>query len=183
MSADDPQDRKHLKRLLPHAYQGNATVHWVFNIENRETGYLTKEFFLNFQLVATHTFVRYNLVSPCICCMPDHIHLLLMGVKESSDQLLATKFLRRYLNKALHPYQFQKSPYDHVLKDDERKRRAFQKLSSYILENPFRGGLVESIDIPWDFSCAIVPGFPDLCPTADPDFWEKFWRIYSGLVD
>ena len=79
-------DEKHnLPRLNREAYKGVAVVHWVFNMEGRKTGWLDEGFFLRFQNLALHAFSRYGIVSPCVVAMPDHLHLLLMGISEQSD--------------------------------------------------------------------------------------------------
>ena len=60
--------------------------------------------------------------------MPDHIHLIWMGLEFDSDQLNGMSFLRRYLEPMLSPDKFQPQPHDHVLKQEERKRNAFEKV-------------------------------------------------------
>jgi len=177
------REHGHLPRLARPAYRGLAAVHWVFTVQDRRTGWLDESFFVRFQLVATHAFHRYRLVGPCLCLMPDHIHLLVLGVdEERSDQLAAMSFLRRQLRPHLAPCDWQRPAYDHVLRDHERQPDAFVKTASYIRANPFRAGLVPDEASPWPFACAVVPGYPDLDPAAD-DFWERFWRIYDRLVN
>ncbi|MEO0414427.1 MAG: hypothetical protein AAF226_05690 [Verrucomicrobiota bacterium] len=171
-------DKRNLPRLDRSAYRGRAVVHWVFNVADRKTGWLNEPFFLEFQLAATHTFARYDLVSPCICLMPDHIHLLVMGVDErGSDQKVAIPFLRRHLGDAFpEGMGLQKTPYDHVLRSEERKQGAFMKMAGYVRENPLRAGLVDSSQA-WPYECAIVPGYPKM-DVRDENFWETFWKIY-----
>lgn len=177
-----PKRNRNLPRLDRSQYQGFAHVHWIFTINNRQVGYLTPEFFLNFQLIATHAFLRYQLAAPCVCLMPDHIHLLLVGTnEEDSDQKPAVDFLRKYLKEYLHPFEFQHPAYDHILRDHERNRDAFQETARYIRENPVRGGICSTAK-EWPYHAAIIPGYPKLDPFAD-DFWELFWRIYHRLVD
>src|SRR6056297_500759 len=157
---DAPQIHRNLPRLDPTAYRGIVHVHWIFTIRGRKHGYLTPEFFLRFQLIATHAFLRYHLVSPCLCLMPDHLHLLLMGLDEQeSDQRLAIHFLRRHLKPFLHPFEFQRPAYDHVLRKEEKRRQAFEETAGYIIENPVRAGLGEHAR-EWPYSTAIIPGYP-----------------------
>lgn len=177
------KEKRNLPRLNREAYRGLAVAHWIFNIEGRKTGWLDDEFFLRFQNLALHAFSRYGLVAPCLVAMPDHIHMLLMGISEKSDQKLATPFLRKHLEALLEPdFALQKTPYDHVLRQDERKRNEFADQVGYVRANPFRAGLAAEESDPWPYECCVVPGYPEL-DVKQNDYWERFWRVYSYLVD
>ena len=146
----DPNLKKNLPRLNREAYQGLAVVHWVLNIESKKTGWLDDEFYARFQQLDLHTFARFQTLSPCIMLMPDHIHILLMGYSESSDQKLAIPFLRKHVKSELAPdYKFQKTPYDHVLRKEERKQKDFANMANYIHKNPSRSGLVAEGEDDW----------------------------------
>lgn len=180
---DIPAPKKNLPRLNREAYEGLAVVHWVFNIKDQKTGWLNDRFFARFQLVALHAFARYDILSPCITLMPDHIHLLLMGYSESSTQKLAIPFLRKNLRPYLEPeYSFQKTPYDHVLRKEERKQKEFTTLAAYIRNNPWRANLVQSETSMWPYECCLIPGYPELNPRQE-DFWDRFWKIYYYLLE
>jgi putative transposase len=107
--------------------------------------------------------------------MPDHLHLLWMGRSESSDQIRAASFLRRAVNRLLHPEVLQKQGYDHVLREKDRDRNAFQRAAYYILENPVRAGLVERAE-QYGFSGCMAPGYPELDVHA-AGHWDLFWRL------
>lgn len=125
--------------------------------------------------------------------MPDHLHLMLLGLAVVSDQLNAIKFLRLHLNRLLkgEPLQklaalaraqprggwkFQPEAHDHVLREEERKQGAFASVCFYILANPIRAELVNK-ETEWRFCGAIVPSYPDLHPQVE-DYWELFWSLY-----
>jgi len=79
------------------------------------------------------------------CFMPDHLHLLIEGTTESSD---CRRFIARakqyagfYYAKAFTGRLWQRYGYEHVLRDDE----ITQVAARYILENPVRAGLVQSV--------------------------------------
>ena len=115
---------------------------------------------------------------PTYCLMPDHIHLVWMGLRRESDQLNGMKFLRAHLAKWLRPYRFQHQAHDHVLRENERRRDAFSKVAFYLIDNARVAGLVQhSRD--WAFAGAIVPGYPELHPLED-GFWPLFWRLYAA---
>ena len=135
----------HLRRLPPEYYRGKATVHWSMTIEDRKTGWLIPLFYYKFREILTHTMFRYGLSCPIFCCMPDHIHLLWMGLFEGSDQRNAVKYLRRQLNPILVKLgvHLQSQPYDHVLSEEDCERSAFEAVVEYIARNPERANLVK----------------------------------------
>jgi hypothetical protein len=111
--------------------------------------------------------------------MPDHMHLVWMGLRRNSDQLNGMAFLRTYLEPQLAPAKFQPQAQDEVLREEQRKRNAFGKVCSYIAANPVRAKLIGETEV-WPFSGCVVPGYPRLNP-AEEDFWVTFWQIYDKL--
>lgn len=78
--------QEHLRRLPDENYQGQAYVHWTFTIKNRQTGWLIPIFYYKFRELLTHTMFRHELTCPIYCCMPDHVHLLWIGISEDADR-------------------------------------------------------------------------------------------------
>ncbi|HWC60242.1 MAG TPA: hypothetical protein VHC44_11160 [Verrucomicrobiae bacterium] len=111
--------------------------------------------------------------------MPDHIHLIWMGLRLDSDQINGMAFLRTYLEPELSPAKFQPQTQDEVLREEQRKRGAFAKVCFYIAANPIRANLIPETKA-WQFTGCIIPGYPRLNPLED-DFWSKFWRIFGKL--
>jgi len=134
----------HLKRLPPEYYCGKAYIHWSLTMEERKTGWLIPTFYYKFREILTHTAFRFGFCCPIYCCMPDHIHLLWIGLLESCDQRLAMRYFRTQLNPILEKLnaRFQVESYDHVLRDDERIESAFESVAEYVARNPERRGLV-----------------------------------------
>ena len=153
-------------------------VHWTLPIFDRATGWLSDAFHATFRELMLHAAAREQLLCPTYCLMPDHLHLLWMGLARESDQLNGMSFLRTYLEPALVPAKFQPQAHDHVLRAEQRRRNAFASVSLYVLENPVRAGLVARPD-QWSFSRAIIPGYPTLSP-LQPDYWAKFWNLYQN---
>jgi len=112
--------------------------------------------------------------------MPDHWHIAWIGLAETSDQLLATKFLREHLALSLTPLHLQSQAHDHVLRDEERKRGAFQSACHYIFDNPLRAGLVTDWKS-WPHLGAMMAGYPTLDPRTT-GHWERFWKIHAKFV-
>jgi len=172
--------RSHLPRLPSEHYRAHAFVHWTLTIDDRATGWLTSAFHHAWRLTLLHTCARYGLACPAYVLMPDHAHLLLLGLRSDSNQRTAIEFLRKHLRPELAPYDWQKQAHDHVLRDTEREHGAFQATARYILENPVRAGLcANAADYTYVGCC--VPGYPDLNLHA-ADYWDLLWRIHNRLV-
>jgi REP element-mobilizing transposase RayT len=128
-----------------------------------------------------HAAAREGLLCPAYCLMPDHLHLVWMGLRLNTDQLKGMTFLRSYLEPALSPAKFQPQAHDAVLRKEQRKRNAFAKVCFYITANPLRAELVGQPE-KWQYTGCIVPGYPMLNLFAE-GYWPKFWKLYSRLRD
>jgi len=166
----------HLPRLPREYYQGDAVVHWTLPIAMRGIGWLNEPFHVRFREIMLHASAREGLLCTTYCLMPDHLHLVWMGLRLDSDQRNGMKSLREHLGPTLRPHRFQHLPHDHVLREHERKRNAFAAVCQYILENPFKSELIPR-GKEWPFCGSVVPGYPTLHP-MQPDFWPKFWKLY-----
>ena len=176
-------DDSYLKRLAPENYLGQAYVHWSLTIEDRKQGWLQPIVLYKFRELLTHSMFRYGLCCPIFVLMPDHFHMMWVGILDGADQLPAMKHFRCRLNDtlAMLDYKLQPQAYDNVLKDDDRTEEAFHGTCEYIARNPERAGLVEvNKYAQYKYGGCIVPGYPELKPFAD-DFWTRFWRAYSYL--
>jgi REP element-mobilizing transposase RayT len=164
------EQKGNLPRLERHHYQGHAVIFWTNTLEARARGWLAPAFHAIFREMMLHATAREHLICPAYCLMPDHLHLVWMGLRRESDQLNAMKFLRTHLQPALGAgRKWQHQPHDHVLREEERKRNAFARFCFYTLANPVRDKLVQQ-ERDWPFLGAVVPGFPDLYPFKE-DFW------------
>jgi hypothetical protein len=184
MTPEESHDeRDYLRRLPPEHYRGQAYVHWSMTMQDRKTGWLIPIFYYKFRELLTHTTFRYGLCCPIYCCMPDHLHLLWVGILDGSDQRNAAKFFRSHLNPVLEKLgaRLQSQPYDHVLRESERERSAFADVAEYIARNPERAKLVGPDRFQeYQYTSCLVPGYPDLNPWQ-PGYWDLFWRIHSRL--
>jgi putative transposase len=127
-----------------------------------------------------HAAAREGLVCPAYCLMPDHLHLVWMGLCRDTDQRNGIKFLRAQIGLFLKPAKFQHQAHDHVLTHAERQRRAFSlACADYVLLNPLKGGLVKSPEA-WPYLGAVIPGYPRANP-FDAGYWPWFWKHYSAV--
>ena len=177
-------ERHHLSRLAPEFYRGFSAVLWTITLERRATGWLDDSFHLHFRELLLHAAAREGLFCPAYVLMPDHAHLVWLGLRAGSDQRNAMKFFRQQLALKLAgrsptgvEYELQKQSHDSVLREKDRLRGAFQKTCFYVLDNPRRQGLVDH-PRDWPYLGAVVPGYPSLRPLAE-DFWEQFWKLYQ----
>ena len=171
----------HLPRLEPSFYRGQAYVHWTLTIKDRRTGWLIPAFNYKFRELLTHAAFRYSFTCPIYCLMPDHIHMVWIGINDQTDQLKASKYFRQQIGGPLKKlgFEFQHQPYDHVLRDDERIESAFVNLVEYIARNPERKGLVPADGFrDYKFAGCLIPGYPEL-ELWQSDSWARFWRTYS----
>ena len=148
----------------------------------RTTGWLDAVFHARLREVLLHAAVRYRLLSPVYCLMPDHMHLLLMGTQAVSDQTPAVAFVRRHINRLLACgglFELQKQAYDHVLREPERERGAFCAIAWYIAENPVRAKLTQQAD-EWSCTGCMVPGHPEWS-VFHSEYWPCFWREYESV--
>ena len=79
------------------------------------------------------------------CFMPDHVHLLVEGLRDDAD---ARKFIIKSKQCSAHAHAqafgarlWQPFSYEHVLRDDQRAL----VVARYILENPVRAGLARTV--------------------------------------
>jgi putative transposase len=180
-----PEKARHdyLRRLDPAFYRGTAFVHWSMSVADRRRGWLDASAHSIWRETLLHTLGRHLLTAPVYCLMPDHVHVLLVGLGASSDQRGAAGFLRRFSRPMLTRAgaAWQKQSFDHVLRESERERGAFKGVAHYIAENPVRAKLAAAPE-DWPYSGSLVLGWPDL-DWRRADFWEHFWSIFNAAVE
>jgi putative transposase len=174
----------HLPRLAPEFYRGFAVILWTITLERRASGWLDERFHCHFRELLLHAAARESLFCPVYVVMPDHAHLVWMGMRLESDQRNAMKFLRKHLAAELArrsptgvEFELQKQSHDSVLREKDRLRGAFQRTCFYVSDNPRRKELVKHPS-QWPYLGAVVPGHPFLHPLAK-EFWEQFWKLYE----
>jgi len=168
----------YLPRLRREFYQADAVVFWTLPVADRAQGWLSESFHAAFREMLLHAAAREGLMCPAYCLMPDHLHLVWMGLRRDSDQRNGMRFLRGRLGPCLTPARFQHQAYDHVLKPEERQRHVFSvACADYVLLNPLRAGLVKAPG-DWPYLGAVVPGYAGLNP-FDVEYWPLFWKLYG----
>ena len=151
---------------------------------DRRTGWLSTIFHARFRELLTHTAARFRVACPVYVLMPDHLHLVLMGWDPASDQLKATRYLKKQINLELKrggDAVLQHQSHDRVLRDDERQETSFRQLVEYIAKNPERAGLINPGGYRnYEFLDCLIPGYPEVHFGQD-DFWLRLDRTISFL--
>ena len=181
LTAVTDTQHKHLRRLDSSFYRGRAYVHWTMTIHDRATGWLDFGFHASFREILLHTVSKYRLACPVYVLMPEHMHILFIGISSNSDQLSAVRLLRGHINRVLGTFTLQNPAFDHVLREKDRERNAFQKVVHYIRQNPVRARLCKNEE-DYPYRGCMVTGYPELM-ISDPEFWLHFWKIYNRLTE
>ncbi len=169
-----------LPRLEAAWYRGPALILWTHTLRDRATGWLDSSFHFRFRELLAHTCARYHLACPAYVLMPDHLHLVWLGLNSTSDQRIATKFFREHQGKLLAPHSLQPQAHDHIMRENERARDAFTATCHYVWANPERAGLVARWQ-DWPHLGALIAGYPTLDP-RDENFHALFWRIHARIT-
>jgi putative transposase len=176
MSKDHPG---RLPRLHDAAYIGNSAIHWTLTTRDRQPLPLCDAFHSDFRENLFHTFSRQHLLCPIYCLMPDHIHMIWMGLSSSTDQRGTMRFFNTYLEPLLYPTKLQHQSYDHVLRHEELRGDAFRNGCSYIANNPVRAKLVTEPSA-WRYTGFLIPGYPKM-DLFSPSYWATFFKILTRL--
>src|SRR3989304_5093378 len=103
----EPRPRSAFSHYLPRLkrvfYQADAVVFWTLPVSHRRQGLLTAGFHAAFREMMLHAVAREGLLCPAYCLMPDHLHLVWMGIRREADQRNGMKFLRAQLGPVLRP--------------------------------------------------------------------------------
>ena len=127
-------------RLPRDRYIGERTVAFHVSVDKRQNLFTSREVVDPVVGRLTRAAREFDCVVPIFCFMPDHAHIMLKGLRESSDLLAAmTKFKSLtgfWLYKMGLPC-LQQDFFDHVMRvgDDWRNQ------ALYIANNPVRAGL------------------------------------------
>ena len=158
MHTNRPARLKHLPYLGPQRYSLTFCTDWKRKwFANADAVELVLSQFLRVSDSEGFAVLAY-------CFMPDHVHLLIEGLRDDSD---ARKFIIKSKQCSAHAYAqtfgarlWQPFGYEHVLRDDEK----VQVVARYILENPVRAGLAKRV-LDYSFSGSQVYDVKELVGT------------------
>ena len=172
---DTRSNEHYLPRLPRPFYQADATVHWVITTRQRGPLPLSEGFNLQFRELLLHACHRHRLLCPVYCLMPDHVHLVWIGLHPESDQLNAMAFLRTHFAKLIIPTELEHQAYDRVYRESNQGMDSIRCWIQYAVQNPVMEQLTCSPD-QWPWMGCMVPGIPRLHPLED-----RFWGVFGKL--
>lgn len=123
---------------------------------HRETLFANHDLTAEFVESLRNNAIRCQVSLLIYCFMPDHVHLLVQNGKQS-DLIRFINSYKSWTTRVAWRYGFegsvwQRSFYDHLLRDDESVERHIR----YIIENPVRAGIVDTwIEYPYTGSFAL----------------------------
>lgn len=137
------------KRLPIEDYQGERTV-CFHAVTSQRAKLFTSAEVVNPQVEYLAAACRaHDCVVPVYCFMPDHLHVMFMGLNERSNSLAAMNEFKLKSGKWMSRKKlagWQGSYFDHIMRyGDDWRRHA-----TYLAMNPVRAGLVENyLDYPF----------------------------------
>ena len=127
-------------RLPRESYRGTVSASFSLCIAGRKQAFLD-EALVDMFISVLRRIAETREFRGIYCFMPDHLHLILLGINEQSDVLRAVvDFKQRsgYWLKHERPiFAWQKSFHDHLIRAQELGVHV-----RYVLDNPVRKGLV-----------------------------------------
>ena len=148
--------KRRSQRLSNFDYHQPYVYHLIWGTHNRRPVLAAESLATRFVELLIDSANAHQIMIYAYCFMPDHVHLLLSPTEKERDLIT---FTQRYKSRSTRIYWeedgtgklWQRSFYDHVLRNDED----VQKIVRYILENPVRKGLIEDYRL-YPFSGSLV---------------------------
>jgi len=126
-------------RLPRECYRGRVSASFTLCIEPRELFFTTSPIVRVFVGFLGKVAEKYNFQA-LYCFMPDHVHLILLGVSSDADLLRGVGQFKQatgyYLTRDYPGIRWQRSFYDRIIRLQELPTHVV-----YILDNPVRWGL------------------------------------------
>ena len=131
-------------RLSENDYKGEVSVSFTLCVKDRVRLFRDESIVADFRNILANLIDRFSCIIPIYCFMPDHQHVLVIGIKEKADTLSFIKAYKQstgfWLSKNKIDARWQKDFFDHIV----RKEENLVNVIKYILDNPVRKGLVEN---------------------------------------
>ena len=165
LKRDHPFPRR--ARLSSFDYRGPHAYFLTINARDRCPVFVEGSICAMVRRALVEGATRFSFQVHAYCFMPDHLHLLVAGMREDSD---LRRFLRHFKQATGYAYKrayghrlWAYSYYDHVL----RREESVQNIASYLLANPVRGGLVQRYeDYPYSACHMLGKHFQDAAQAA-----------------
>lgn len=136
------REKRH--RLPKEFYRGELSVAFTLCLKEKIKAFMRSEIVEVFTDILAMVVINKGCIVPVYCFMPDHLHLMITGIRSSSDIWKAAVSYKQktgfWMSTNMPEIRWQKDFYDHVI----RKHEDLAIQAKYILDNPVRKGLLSS---------------------------------------
>lgn len=172
--------RKNIRLAREH-YRGENRYFITICCQHRHRAFLDRDFTEHAIEMLRETAASYDFAIHSYCFMPDHMHVLAMGLTPSCDLLNFILSFKRGTTAAFGKRNapcilWQKKFYDHIL----RGRDDPERVAAYIWMNPVRRGLCQSAQ-EYPFSGSFTLAWGNFQQPAEP--WLPSWKSQTCRVD
>ena len=155
--------RSNVRRLSEDRYEGRVAVAFTLCLATREPHFTSEAAVAPHRRMLEDETLRVGCVAYAYCFMPDHLHVVLLGVRDDARPKAAIVRFKQWSGFLFGrgPVRWQPRFWDHVLRAGEDT--AAQVL--YVLNNPLRAGLTAE-PLAWPFSGAIGMSYAEVLETV-----------------
>ncbi|MDR3692780.1 MAG: hypothetical protein P4L46_25595 [Fimbriimonas sp.] len=134
------RQRRH--RLPPESYVGQFPISFTACVDERGWAFRSAEYVEPFIQLLTEEFARFDCLIPIYCFMPDHLHVISMGMTHMSNGKLAMDAFKQssgqYFYNSGNRFRWQDEYHDRII----RRSEEWRKKVFYVFQNPVRARLV-----------------------------------------
>lgn len=139
----DIREKKH--RLPESAYRGQKTISFTLCEARRKQPFRDAAVIEVFRRMLEEVVAKYDCFAPAYCFMPDHLHVVTTGRSAGSKGKTAIEEFKHrsggWFAEHLPEFHWQKDFHDHIVRHQEDRAAHVR----YVLRNPVRAGLAESL--------------------------------------
>jgi REP element-mobilizing transposase RayT len=136
------RERNH--RLPRELYKGIISASFALCIQENARAFVEPQTIGVFEDILSSVVTKAQCIVPVYCFMPDHQHLIIMGISNDADlwkTIVSYKQKTGFWLAANKPrIKWQKDFFDHIIRNEENLAAQIR----YILDNPARKGIVSS---------------------------------------
>jgi len=137
---DEPREKPH--RLPPSSYVGQIPISFTACVGHRRHAFLTAANVGPHVEIMREQFAKFDCLIPIYCFMPDHLHVISMGMTHHSDGKRAMDAFEQKSADLLYSsgdhFRWQKDYHDRII----RRSEEWRKQVFYVFLNPVRSKIV-----------------------------------------
>ena len=140
--------RQRPHRLPPTSYVGQIAISFTACVDERRQVFICHSDVEALISIMGEQFEKFGCGIPIYCFMPDHLHVISMGMTDHADGRRAMDAFKtksgRYLKTSDADYRWQTGYHDRII----RRSEEWRKKVFYVFQNPVRAGIVQD---PWTY--------------------------------